>query len=90
MISSTSLAYRWSSCEITCQNLMRSLLMPTKVNCTSAWTNHTDVRSVQKDGSHTAILDTAACELCRVRAESGSPMWDVDGLIDNHVKICGP
>jgi hypothetical protein len=62
-MSSTSVAHRWSSCEITWQNLIRSLLIPAKVNCTSAWANHAAGRSGQNCRSSTATLDTSAGEL---------------------------
>jgi hypothetical protein len=49
---------------MTWQNLIFSLLIPAKVNCASAWANHTAGRSAQNDGSRTATLDTSAgCEL---------------------------
>jgi hypothetical protein len=60
IISSTSAAYRWSSCEITWKNLVVSLLTPAKKYCASAWANHTAGRSVQNGGSRTATLDTSA------------------------------
>jgi hypothetical protein len=51
MMSSTSAAYRWSSCEITWENFVVSLLTPGKKNCASALANHTAGRSVQNGGS---------------------------------------
>jgi hypothetical protein len=60
MISSTSAANRWSSCEMTWKNLAVSLLMPAKENCASAWANHTAGRSAQNGESRTATLDTSA------------------------------
>jgi hypothetical protein len=36
------------------------LLMPAKVNCASAWANHTAGRSAQNSGSRTATLDISA------------------------------
>jgi hypothetical protein len=60
MMSSTSAAYRWSSCEITWKNLVLSLLTPAKKNCSSAWANHTAGRSAQNGGSRTATFDTSA------------------------------
>jgi hypothetical protein len=60
MMSSSSAAYRWSSCEITWKNLVLSLLMPAKKNCASAWANHTAGRSPQNGGSRTATLDASA------------------------------
>jgi hypothetical protein len=55
MMSSTSMAYRWSSCETTW-----SLLIPAKVNCASGWANDTGGRSAQHGGSCTATLDISA------------------------------
>ena len=57
-MSSTSMAYRWSSCENTWQSLI-SLLMLAKVNSASAWANHTAGGSVQYGGSRKATLDTS-------------------------------
>jgi hypothetical protein len=59
-MSSTSVTYRLSSCEITRQNFVLSLLMPPKVNCASAWANQTAGCSAQNGGSRTATLDTSA------------------------------
>jgi hypothetical protein len=57
MTCSTSLEYRWSSCDITKQNLVALLLMPAKVICASAWANHSAVRSAQNGGSCMATLN---------------------------------
>jgi hypothetical protein len=59
MLSSTSAAYRWSTCEITWENLVFSLLTPAKKNCASTWANHTAELSAQNGGSLTATLDTS-------------------------------
>jgi hypothetical protein len=59
-MSSTSAAYRWSSCEITWKNYVLSLLTPAKKNCASAWSNHTAGSSAQNGGRRTATLDTSA------------------------------
>lgn len=59
-MSSTFEAYRWSSCEIALQYLVFSLLMSAKVNCASAWTNHTTGRSAQNGGNRTPTLDVFA------------------------------
>jgi hypothetical protein len=63
MMSSTSVVYRWSSCEITWQNFIFSLLTAAKVNCASAWVNPMARRSGQNGGSRTATLDTSDGEL---------------------------
>jgi hypothetical protein len=52
--------YRWSSCEITWQNLNFSLLIPVKKNRPSPWSSHTAGRSAQNGGNRTATLDTFA------------------------------
>jgi hypothetical protein len=86
--SSSSAAYRWSSCEITRKNLVFSLLMPAKKNCASAWANHTAGRSAQNDGSRMATLDTSdGGELSAASRLSGSQVWDVDARRDDHVTL---
>ena len=74
-MSSTSVAYRWPSCEITWQNLIFSLLMPAKVNCASAWAG----RSV-----HLRCLQLSAGSAVSM-LRRGQQMWDVDTHRDNHV-----
>jgi hypothetical protein len=66
-----------------------SLLMAAKLNCASAWANHTTGRSAQNGTNRTATLDTFAdCELfatslLRRRQQVGN----VDTRRDNHVKL---
>jgi hypothetical protein len=59
-MSSTSAAYRWSSCEFTWKNLVFSLLTPAKKIYASAWANHTAGSSAQNGRSRTASLDTSS------------------------------
>jgi hypothetical protein len=59
-MSSTSAAYRSSSCEITQKNFVFLLLMPATENCASAWAYHMAGRSAQNGGSRMATLDISA------------------------------
>jgi hypothetical protein len=60
MMSSTSVAHRWSIWEIALQNFVFSMLMPAEVNCVSAWANHKAGCSAQNGGSRTETRDISA------------------------------
>lgn len=53
-MTSSFTVYQWS------QNLVLSLLMPVKVNCSSAWTNRTAGQLAQNSGSRTVTLDISS------------------------------
>jgi hypothetical protein len=85
MMSSTSVAYRWSSCETTWKNFVLSLLTPAKKNCASASANHTAGRSAQNGGSRTAPLDTyAGSELSATSMLRRGHQCGMSVFVDNH------
>jgi hypothetical protein len=85
IISMTSAAYRWSSCDITWKNFVVSLLTLAKKNCASARANHTAGRSAHNGGSRTATLDTSTgCEPSATSMLRRGHQCGMSVFVDNH------